>query len=329
MGYRLAGALNSLIENEHVAEPEESYARAFIRYTNLELNDIKHTFIKIGFRLSEANENEYYKELGYENIAELAEKEFDFKQTVTYNLMQIWRFAHDADNPMYIDVRFDKYTQSQLLEMSRSKQLKSTKYRLARLIPETATKEEIRRFINKWNRIEINTLSDKELKELLQTGPLLSEGTGTEQETEEEIFHPGGKIDTENVKVSERQITSPQDFPVLTDGELIDYCLKNVSFFEHLKARIYEKWQQNPTREEFKQFVKDEYGLSGGCSGSKYFKGLDHSRSEGITITRNTGGKIILGWTVVTGKISRLIESGEYITESEIAAYEKRKSAAM
>ena len=55
------------VKNE-VNEMSLSFAKDFINYTNLEINDIARKYFKIGFRLNEANEFEYYKMLGYKDI---------------------------------------------------------------------------------------------------------------------------------------------------------------------------------------------------------------------------------------------------------------------
>ena len=109
-----------------------SFAKDFIKYTNLELHDIKRKFFKIGFRLNEANEFEYFKALGYPDIYALAEAEFGFKSTTTKNLMEVNRVysdhlmssnalagstTHYRKFTMEIDPRYDKYSQTQLVEM--------------------------------------------------------------------------------------------------------------------------------------------------------------------------------------------------------------------
>ena len=109
-----------------------SFAQDFIKYTNLELGDIKRKFFKIGFRLNEAHEFEYYNQVGYSDIYTLAEAEFGFKSTTTKNLMEVNRVysdhfmtanalvggtAHYRKYSMDIDPRYDKYTQTQLVEM--------------------------------------------------------------------------------------------------------------------------------------------------------------------------------------------------------------------
>ncbi|MBQ4097729.1 MAG: hypothetical protein IJC72_00330 [Clostridia bacterium] len=101
-----------------------SCAESFIKYTKEDLNDIKISFFKIGFRLNEAEEFKYYEALGYADIFELAEAEFGFKKTTTKNLMAVNRryCVHNQGGSyisytMQIDPRYDKYNQTQLVEM--------------------------------------------------------------------------------------------------------------------------------------------------------------------------------------------------------------------
>lgn len=103
-----------------------SYAQDFLKYTKLELDDIKRKFFKIGFRLNEAVEMGYVERLGYADIYELAEAQFEFGRTTTKNLMEINRvysdrtmdrYGHYRLYSMQIDPRFEKYTQTQLVEM--------------------------------------------------------------------------------------------------------------------------------------------------------------------------------------------------------------------
>lgn len=283
---------------------EESLARAFIRYTNLELNDIKHSFIKIGFRLAEAKANGYCTELGYKDIFELAEKEFDFKSTVAYNLMQIWRFAHDKQSPMEIDKRFDKFSQSQLLEMSRSKHIYEN-HRLAALIPETATKEEIRKIIKEWNRWEsVSSLSNEEILKVLQS-PLLEEKA---EESEQEIFHPGGKTEA----VLQEEPVEPVS--VRSTEEVINECLRRSRY----KHTIYQKYLAQPSKEEFIKFLKDLHGNKGESwyCGDYFFR--DYSPSKGITLMGHNCPSLVISWSIVASRIRKLIEAKQYLTEDEL-----------
>lgn len=291
-------------EGKHtVYSSEESLAQAFIRYTNLELNDIKHSFIKIGFRLAEAKRYGYHKELGYKDIFELAEKEFDFKSTVAYNLMQIWRFAHDKQSPMEIDKRFDKFSQSQLLEMSRSKH-DFDNYRLAAIIPETATKEEIRKIIKEWNRWEcVSNLSNAEILKVLNP-PLIEEKA---EESEQEIFHPGGK--------TEKVLQEPSaPVPARSTEEVINECLRRSGY----KDTIYQKYLAQPSREEFIKFLKDLHGNQGESWSCGVYFFRDYSPSKGITLMGHNCPSLVISWSIVASRIRKLIEAKQYLTEDEL-----------
>ncbi len=111
---------------EFIRKPtgELAFAYDFIKYTKLEIDDIKHTFFKIGFRLNEAEEFKYYAKLGYEDIFALSKAEFGFEKTTTKNLMAINRaFSNKHVNgsvvsySMSIADVYDKYSQTQLVEM--------------------------------------------------------------------------------------------------------------------------------------------------------------------------------------------------------------------
>ena len=99
-------------------DPNDSYAQSFVKLVREELNDIKRQFFKIGFRLAEANREGYYQELGYENIAECAEDLFGFKKTTTYDLISVYNDFHDRLAPMTIKKEYDKYSQSQLVQLT-------------------------------------------------------------------------------------------------------------------------------------------------------------------------------------------------------------------
>lgn len=98
-----------------------SYAQDFVKYTKADLKDASRCFFKIGFRLNEAVEQGYVEALGYSDIYALSEDMFNFQSTMTKNLMEInraysdKRFVHGYS--MNMDARFEKYNQSQLIEM--------------------------------------------------------------------------------------------------------------------------------------------------------------------------------------------------------------------
>lgn len=85
--------------------------------------------------------------------------------------------------------------------------------------------------------------------------------------------------------------------------------------FEDGKFRVADFYQANPSKKDFADFLKNEYGI-GGHSGDGPVKFADHD-SKGIEITLTTG-KENFTWNDVAKIISELIEKGEYITQEDI-----------
>lgn len=95
-----------------------AFVNEFVKQVNLDLEDIKHSFFKIGFRLLEADQNAYYITLGYSSITECAEALFNIKKSTTYELMKICELFQSREQKMIIDKRFEKFNQSQLVLFS-------------------------------------------------------------------------------------------------------------------------------------------------------------------------------------------------------------------
>ena len=85
--------------------------------------------------------------------------------------------------------------------------------------------------------------------------------------------------------------------------------------FEGGKFRVADFYQANPSKNDFADFLKNEYGI-GGHSGDGPVKFADHD-SKGIEITLTTG-KENFTWNEVAKVISDLMDKGEYITQKDI-----------
>lgn len=85
--------------------------------------------------------------------------------------------------------------------------------------------------------------------------------------------------------------------------------------FEDGKFRVADFYQANPSKKDFADFLKSEYGI-GGHSGDGPVKFADHD-SKGIGITLTTG-KENFTWNEVAKVISDLMDKGEYITQKDI-----------
>ena len=108
--------------------------------------------------------------------------------------------------------------------------------------------------------------------------------------------------------------------PSKTDKqELIEKALKRGSGFERGKMRICHEYFKNPTKQEFANFLCEEYGLGGygvGEYGANYDnKGIHLTKRN--TTTRKTILQVSLNWLEVAGQIVTLIENDEYLTAQE------------
>ena len=135
-----------------MAEKQEtaikSYADSFLEETRLDILDISKRFFRIGFRLAEANEQKYYKTLGYDSIEALAEAEFEFKRSTTYGLMRVWECYHDRKCPMQIESAYEKFSYTKLLEISKERYCGAVYH----IDPDDSVRD-IREYIRYWNKL--------------------------------------------------------------------------------------------------------------------------------------------------------------------------------
>ncbi len=103
--------------------------------------------------------------------------------------------------------------------------------------------------------------------------------------------------------------------------DLIKLSLKRGSSVEDGKFRICDKYHQNPTKTEFANFLKDEYGI-GGWSGPDMDSQMHDSK--GVTIGSADKSLVVnLKWNEVAEYVADLIDDNEYFTEKEKAEYEQ------
>ena len=139
------------MSNESTTRQEatlRSYADSFLKNTKEDILDISKSFFRIGFRLSEANKEGYYKTLGYESIEELAEEEFEIKRSTTYGLMEVWERFHDSKNPMSISATYEKFSYTKLLEIAKERYGGAVYH-----IDPNDSVRDIKEFIRFWNKI--------------------------------------------------------------------------------------------------------------------------------------------------------------------------------
>lgn len=137
---------NDLLRKEQV--------ELFVKHIKLDLEDITERFITIGFRLEEANNLKYYKDLGYSSIEELAEDMFGIGRSTTYEMMAVWRRFHSSENQMRIRQDYKGYSFSQLVEIKKYRYLP---FAIKEKIPVNASVRDIRGYVaasnDGWNKM--------------------------------------------------------------------------------------------------------------------------------------------------------------------------------
>ena len=306
---------------------DETFAEAFVREVRNDLIDVSRSFFKIGFRLNEAQQESYYKELGYETLTDLAEDLFGFKKSTTYGLIQVWEFAHDENSPMSMQEKYLQYSYSQLLEISKSIPYHG-KY-INYISPSDSVKE-IRDFTKLWNAGKINgDKSYKSVKEYFENYdrasglPLL----GGRSDIEENFQISGQPVPVENAVETETAIPTPENQNYIKEALLYG------SPFAEGKYRIYFKYfdvkgdfyeagfPSSAALKEFCEYLKSEYGNGGFYNGRV---SADFSASKGFTVeVRDSNFIKSLTWTEVAHKIAWLIDGAEYFSDEEQAYYTK------
>ena len=149
-------------------------------------------------------------------------------------------------------------------------------------------------------------------------------------ETEEEVKSTPKRKDEKGIQDRKRK-AKPQlsMFDLLEPPEkseveqLVERSLKYGSGIEHGKFRIYDKYRKNPTKKQFIDFLKSEYGI-GGHSG--WGSDCESHDGKGIEMSvKDDRGRVLietfLKWPEVAERIAELIEADEYLSQSEKSEY--------
>lgn len=157
-----------MIENQE--QVINAYADDFIKYMKQDLAHIAETYMRICFRLYEADKNKYYSSLGYPDIYSCAEAELDISKSTVSRMINICkRFSRlNGYRPsMFIADKYKKYNFSQLVEMV------SLKDEDLKLINSDMSVKDIRDVKKKIRRKFNDTLKEstyQNLKNLVKTG---------------------------------------------------------------------------------------------------------------------------------------------------------------
>lgn len=338
--------------NAEIAALEEQEAKimaeGFVQNVYNDLNDIKHSFFVIGFRLTEANDLKYYKALGYQNITELAEDKFGFKKTVTYELMQIYALAHNAQSPMRIADKYDKYSKSQLAEFCR---LRFAPDSFIKMVSPKDSVAKIKPAVTFWNKYteknsctpEVNNidelllLAEKAEKQRTKNNQLPGQTVIDISEVQNvEEFNAVGNFsgNPENSEVTDEPETIPEAAGMRAESEIIKVGLTGVDIYvKDAKFQIVDRYRNKPLEGNFSRFIKSVYNYNnkrdfyhGYCSKED---NMNRSYSEkGIELVSfDPYQNIKLTWEEVALNISDLIYTGDYLSDAEQEQFLQWKAA--
>lgn len=109
--------------------PEREAARGSLKYILADMNDIRKSFIRLGFHLAEMLHNKYYEDFGYCTMEEFAEANLGMDKSNVYRYIRVYEqfaavskptFSNDLSSTppkMFLDERWKDYSFSQLVEM--------------------------------------------------------------------------------------------------------------------------------------------------------------------------------------------------------------------
>lgn len=120
-------------------------------------------FVGMGYFLKRIRDNALYKELGYNNMAELAKEKFNMEESAVSRLVNLCEKYSENNNSPVLDVKYKEYNQSQLIEMLSIKDEEV----LNEITPDTTVKEirEIKkRGLSEPSDAEIKDFFNKELR---------------------------------------------------------------------------------------------------------------------------------------------------------------------
>lgn len=106
-----------------VPEKYSDLSLASVKYVHSDLNDLQHSYIRLGFHLRELLLCHYHHQFGYFDFYNFCAANFGLDRSTVYRLMEVSKeFSRKNDNmhcspTMFIDDRYKDYSYSQLCEM--------------------------------------------------------------------------------------------------------------------------------------------------------------------------------------------------------------------
>lgn len=91
------------------------------KYILTDMNDIRKSFIRLGYHLAEMQRNRYYEDFGYQTLEDFAVANLGMDKSNVYRYIRVFE-KFSADNgyhqkTLYLDDKWKDYSFSQLVEM--------------------------------------------------------------------------------------------------------------------------------------------------------------------------------------------------------------------
>lgn len=103
--------------------PEREQARTSLKYILSDVNDIRKSYIRLGFHLHEFDRLKFYQDFGYATLAEFCETNLGLDKSVVSRCISVFlEFAKVNDciahtRTMFLDDKYEAFSYSQLCEM--------------------------------------------------------------------------------------------------------------------------------------------------------------------------------------------------------------------
>lgn len=110
-----------IVKENHWAISEAS--KSYLDRIYDDLDDIRKSFIRLGFHLAEIQKCEYYKSAGYPDFYEFCEYNYALSRSSVQRYILVWyKFAdydsNSSSRKMWISEKYDAFNFSQLVEMA-------------------------------------------------------------------------------------------------------------------------------------------------------------------------------------------------------------------
>lgn len=101
-------------------EKERELARSSFKYLATDVLDIKNSYIRLGFHLSECKSLGYYSDFGFDSLEEFVAVNFGLDKSALSRCLNVYykfSFCQSGHSKMCIDDKYSAYSYSQLCEM--------------------------------------------------------------------------------------------------------------------------------------------------------------------------------------------------------------------